>query len=167
MIGDKTNMRERGIFVTPGILYLLFGCNSCSKTSSSNNIQDILYTVTKPAWSPTLHCPNEFHSFELEISIAVGEKNASIAAYILSQGSFRELSFYGHYNTSEQRIHWWLISLSTRLSGSGTRADVKLFQKWKVIDSLNIFLKSSCCWALSVSVEGAEKYLVQHKLIKQ
>lgn len=73
------------------------------------------------------------------------DKQLSVAHFLLCENrGFRILgvsydSFYfesvsveilqKNYNTSEQRIQGWLISLATRLSGSGTNAEVNLFQK--------------------------------------
>lgn len=64
------------------------------------------------------------------------------------------------HNTSEHRIQEWSISMVTRLSGSGMRADVTLFQKWNVNDSSRIFLSIASCCVFSSSVAGAVKYLV-------
>lgn len=77
---------------------------------------------------------------------------------ILNRFWTKEVSCEIH-NTSKHRIQGWSISLVTRLSGSGMRADVKLFQKWKVNESFRIFLNKASCWALSASVAGAVKYL--------
>ena len=52
---------------------------------------------------------------------------------------------YRIHNTSEHRIQGRSISLVARLSGSGIREDVKLFQKWNVKDSFRIFLNRISC----------------------
>lgn len=68
------------------------------------------------------------------------------------------------YNISEQRIQLWSISLATRLSGSGSRADVKLFQIWNANESSRIFWNRTSWSALSASVAGRVKYLFEkHK----
>lgn len=70
-----------------------------------------------------------------------------------------ELFFWPNYNTSVQWRQLWLRSLSTRLLASGTRENVKEFQKWNVKDSLSILSNRSVCWAASSSSIGAAKYL--------
>lgn len=70
------------------------------------------------------------------------------------------------YNTSEHRRQLWSSNLATRLSGSGIKEEVTLFQKWNVKDSLIIFLNSSSCFDFSSSVAGYAKQLIhqsQHK----
>lgn len=99
-----------------------------------------------------------------------GQKDASVILWsniLLLSIMLRNFRYHENYNTSEHRIQWRLRSLNTRLSGSGTRADVKLFQKWNVNDLSTIFWNSSSCWVLSDSVAGAEKYLFQLKRKKE